>query len=202
MHAFKQLENLITDLPGIGPRQAKRIIYYLLGREPKYSFDLSEYIKNVRLEMRLCQETFSFFYPEEPNQKVSNIALDKTREHDRVLVVETDNDLHNIERLNIWRGTYFVLGGTIPVHSKEYEKYIRYHDLQRILSDKAAHNGLSEIILGTSTHPAGENTARVIADIASQIDITVSKLGRGLSTGTTLEYIDSKTFESALERRE
>ena len=206
--ANKELENMLLDLPGIGPRQAQRIVYSLLMKSPSFARNLSELISQARHGMRLCQQTFMFFYTDDPSQNYSPIALDKKRNHNQILIVETDSDVRNIEKLDTWQGTYFVLGGSVKASQiNNSKKILRLDDLIRIIEAKLRDTETSiEIILGTSASVAGDTTAQLVTEAIKSITdqnqrINITQLGRGLSTGTALEYIDNETLKNALENR-
>ena len=198
----KELENYLSDLPGVGPRQAKRIIYSLLKKDSYFSNRLGDLIKNVRSNMRLCQETYHYFYSEDPNQRLSPIANDPNRDHSSIMVVENDSDMDNIEKSGLWRGTYFVLGGSIKPDTDPtmFNKRIRLQEFNNRLADNRP---INEIILATSATVAGDFTSEVLenAIIESRSDITISHLARGISTGVSLEYVDPNTIASALNNR-
>lgn len=201
----RELENYLADLPGIGPRQARRIVYKLLKKEARFSRRLGELILNVRANMRLCQETFHYFYSEVPGVNLSAIATDETRDHTKILVVENDTDLENIETADTWRGTYFVLGGSLlpNMDPNQFESMIRLADFRRIISTKYADHQLSEVIFGLGSTVAGDFTTEILTAVVKEIDpnITTSCLGRGLSTGASLEYVDRATLQQALDHR-
>jgi len=205
MQANRELEQYLSQLPGVGPRQAKRIIQALLRREPFFSRRLGELIQSVRQNMRVCEETFQYFYSEDQNETLSEIAKDPSRDHGKILVVESDSDLEAIEKTDLWRGTYFVLGGNLKPATNEssYDNFIRLNQLNNLVTNKYQNHTLSEVILGLSSSINGDFTADIVRETVAEISdsISISQLGRGLSTGTALEYIDKNTFESALEHR-
>ena len=205
MKANRELENHLSDLPGVGPRQAKRIVYALLKKDLRYSRRLGELITNVRQNMKLCQETFHFFYADDHSVNTCEIARDPDRDHGKVLVVETNSDLENIEKNHLWDGTYFVLGGVLKPGAQlhDFERFIRLADFKRIINNKYQDKKLYEVIMALSSTVAGDYTTEKLTEIVNSIspEIPVKILGRGLSTGTSLEYIDPTTFNYALENR-
>ena len=114
-------------------------------------------------------------------------------------------DLENVERTDTYNGYYFVLGGLIPILDKEPEQRIRGKKLLETIEEHRA-KGLQEIILALSANPEGDYTAqfvkKLIFPICANFEIKVSTLGRGLSTGTELEYSDADTLKNALKHRE
>lgn len=204
MNPLEKLTEQFRQFPGIGPRQARRFVYFLLRSDTKYANDLIQLIRDVREHVRLCEESYCYFYSENPDEKLSPIARNANRNTELLMVVEKDSDLESIERSGTYNGRYFVLGGTVPILEKEPSKRIRSKKLIALVSKKAR-EGLKEIILATSANPDGENTAEYVSDILepliSEHKIKLSLLGRGLSTGTELEYSDNETIKNALENR-
>jgi len=198
MNSIEKLAELFEKFPGVGKRQAKRFVYFLLRKNSGYARDLSEAILNLKKNIRLCEESFQFFYSER-GDTLSPIARDENRDNSKLMIVEKDSDLENIERMSVYDGKYFVLGGSIPVLSKEPTQYIRENELLKIIEKKK--DGLKEIILALSLNPQGENTLEYLQNSLEKFGIKISVLGRGLSTGTELEYSDKDTFLSAFDNR-
>lgn len=198
MNSIEKLAELFEKFPGVGKRQAKRFVYFLLRKNSGYARDLSEAILNLKKNIRLCEESFQFFYSER-GDTLSPIARDENRDNSKLMIVEKDSDLENIERMSVYDGKYFVLGGSIPVLSKEPTQYIRESELLKIIEKKK--DGLKEIILALSLNPQGENTLEYLQNSLEKFGIKISVLGRGLSTGTELEYSDKDTFLSAFDNR-
>jgi len=121
------------------------------------------------------------------------------------MLVSHDVDFENIEKTHFYNGYYFILGGTVPILEKIPEKRIRQKDLLAVL-EKKAKDGLSEIIIALNYNPEGENTLNYLSEIlkpfADKNNVKISTLGRGLSTGTELEYSDSDTIKNALKNRQ
>lgn len=120
------------------------------------------------------------------------------------MVVEKDTDFESVRRSGSYTGRYFILGGTIPVLEKNPASKIRIRELIARV-ESGASEGLSEIILALSANPEGDFTrdyvARTLEPIAQKLGIIITTLGRGLSTGTELEYSDSDTLKHALKNR-
>lgn len=197
-NSIEKLAELFEKFPGVGKRQAKRFVYFLLRKNSVYGKELSEAILNLKKNIRLCEESFQFFYSES-GQTLSPIARDENRDNSKLMIVEKDSDLENIEKMSVYNGKYFVLGGSIPVLSKEPTQYIRETELLKIIEKKK--DNLNEIILALSVNPQGENTLEYLQKILEKFNIKISVLGRGLSTGTELEYSDKDTFLSAFDNR-
>jgi recombination protein RecR len=198
MNSIEKLAELFEKFPGVGKRQAKRFVYFLLRKNSLYTKDLSEAMLSLKKNIRLCEESFQFFYSER-GDTLSPIARDEHRDNSKLMVVEKDSDLENIERMGVYNGKYFVLGGSIPVLSKEPTQYIRETELLKLIEKKK--DIIQEIILALSVNPQGENTLEYLQKHLEQFGIKISILGRGLSTGTELEYSDKDTFLSAFDNR-
>lgn len=204
MNSIEKLAEIFEKFPGVGKRQAKRFVYYLLRKNQNFARDLSTAVSRLKDNIHICQESFQYFYSDDPSVKLSPIARDPNRDRSLLLVVEKDSDLENLESMHFYRGLYFVLGGSIPVLSKDPENFIRLTELQNIIEKKIAAGELKEIILGLSVNPQGEYTLEYLKERLADFEkqgITISLLGRGLSTGTELEYSDKETFESAFSNR-
>jgi len=105
-----------------------------------------------------------------------------------------------MERSGVYDGLYFVLGGSVPVLEKDYRAFIRLNELQKLVKER---QGIEEIILAHNQTPEGEHTAFILKEMLDSMDngFKVSHLGRGLSTGTELEYSDNETLRNALKNR-
>jgi recombination protein RecR len=114
------------------------------------------------------------------------------------MIVSRDVDLQSMERSGVYDGLYFVLGGSVPVLEKNHQSFIRLNELQKLLSDRT---GIKEIILAHNQTPEGEHTAVILEEVIDPSVFKISHLGRGLSTGTELEYSDNETLRNALKYR-
>jgi recombination protein RecR len=205
MDSIHSLIQYFAELPGVGPRQAKRFVYFLLSRNARYLDEMCRLIQELKNTIRTCGECFRFFPNDVRGELICNICKNKNREMASLMVVCRDVDFETIEKNHIFNGKYFILGGTVPVLEKMPEKKIRISELLTIVEKRAESNGLKEIIFAMSVNPEGENTLdflkQSLAPLAQKHNITMSALGRGLSTGTELEYSDSDTIKNALKNR-
>jgi recombination protein RecR len=203
MDNTQKLIELFKEFPGIGPRQAKRFVYFLLNKNPAYANDLAKLMTEVRATVHSCDTCYRFF----PNttHTTCSVCRDDTRDKKLLMLVSHDVDFENIEKTHFYNGYYFILGGTVPILEKSPEKRIRQSDLIEIIGKKVK-EGLSEIIMALNYNPEGENTlsylTQILKPITDKNNIKISTLGRGLSTGTELEYSDSDTIKNALKNRQ
>ena len=216
MDSLHHLEELFAHFPGIGPRQARRFVYYLLGKSPASIAEFIKLIEEVRKATSECPQCHRLFVGNDSNRKsavsICSICTDPSRDTSTLMIVARDSDFESIEKSGTYKGLYFILGGTVPILDKEPEKRIRLRALlERVEKDGAvsAKKSLTEIILSLNTTPDGEHTANIvreaIAKVSKNVDgfatLKVSILGRGLSTGAELEYADSETIRNALNNR-
>ncbi len=197
---IKQFERF----PGIGARQAKRFAFHILTLPPEDVEELSRLINTLPLSVTECSRCHRFFSAHSPSQTLCNVCDDPNRDHTKLMVVERDSDIQALERAGAYDGLYFVLGGTVPLLQNPDTGKLRGSALKATVSN-SLEAGLSEIILAFSVNPDGENTARfvesILKDVLAATPIKVSQLGRGLSTGSELEYADPETLKSALRSR-
>ena len=146
----------------------------------------------------------SFFRQTARKEELCDICLDPNTDTTSILLVEKDMDLENIRKANTYHGLYFVLGGLLPILEENPSKKIRIKELLGIITERLK-TGFKEIIIAVSANPEGENTTayilKTLEPISKKEGFKVSVLGRGISTGTELEYSDSDTIESALKNR-
>lgn len=203
MSDLDKLITLFESFPGIGARQARRFAFHVLTMNDADNADLSRLIASIKNSVFECESChrFSTTYNKE---KLCSICTSPNRDHSRLLVVERDSDVQAIERAGVYDGLYFVLGGTVPLlNSKDTEK-LRAGALKATVNTRLEDN-LEEVILGFSVNPDGENTVRFVESILEPIlnekNKKISHLGRGLSTGSELEYADAETIKNALKNR-
>jgi len=193
---IEDLSRAFERFPGIGPRQARRFVYHLLALPLGERVRIADLVSKLAENVRQCPECMRYANGAGP---VCNYCADASRDDGLLLVVEKDQDLLAVERAGTYRGRYFVLGGVLTLSGKGA---IREKELLRAI-DKRLVKGLKEIILALSATSEGENTSDHLRDALlpyrSKAKITV--LGRGLSTGTELEYSDAETLSGALSNR-
>ncbi|OHA91736.1 MAG: recombination protein RecR [Candidatus Zambryskibacteria bacterium RIFCSPHIGHO2_01_FULL_46_30] len=200
MNSIEKLSEIFARFPGIGPRQAKRFVYFLLSRNGDYPSELTRAIQSLKKEIIQCGECMRFFvYPEHGRgARVCSICADEARDNSMLMIVPRDIDLEAVERSGSYNGHYFILGGVVPILEKEPEKRIRIKELEsRIKKDK----NIKEIILAMNANLDGENTAEFIKQKYQGLPLIFSTLGRGLSTGAELEYADPETLKNAFLHR-
>lgn len=198
---IKQFERF----PGIGARQAKRFAFHILTLPPEEVEELSRLISTLPLSVTECTRCHRFFSAHSPSHVLCNICDDGNRDQSKLMVVERDSDVTALERAGVYDGLYFVLGGTVPLLQNPDTGKLRGSTLKATVTSSLV-DGLLEIILAFSVNPDGENTARfvesILKDVLAGTEVKISQLGRGLSTGSELEYADPETIKSALRSRQ
>ena len=197
MDHIDELARALAKLPGIGPRQGKRFVYYLLAAPAAERTKLAELIEALGANVRQCPECLRFYNG--TSALICNYCSDGKRDETELMLVEKDQDLAAVERAGTYRGRYFVLGGVLTLSGKGA---IREKELVRAI-EKRLQNGLTEVVLALSATSEGEHTAdRVRQLLAPYRDhLKVSQLGRGLATGSELEYAEAETLRAALTNR-
>ncbi len=202
MNNLDKLISLFEQFPGVGARQAKRFAFHILTMNESDSGELSRLIAELRGSVVECASCHRFFVTQTGN--TCNICTSANRDHGRLLVVERDSDVQAIERAGAYDGLYFVLGGTVPLLNTGENNKLRAGALKATVETRLP-SGLFEVILGFSINPDGENTARFVESILrpllEETNIKITYLGRGLSTGSELEYADTETIKNALRNR-
>lgn len=200
MNNLDKLISLFELFPGVGARQAKRFAFHILTMSDVDSTELATLITGLKGSVTECASCHRFFATQTGN--ICSICSSVNRDHSRLLVVERDSDVQAIERAGVYDGLYFVIGGTVPLLNSADNK-LRAGALKATVETRLS-QGLCEIILGFSVNPDGENTARFIASMLNPIlmsNVSLTYLGRGLSTGSELEYADPETIKNALHNR-
>lgn len=220
MSPIDRLTEYFREFPGIGPRQARRFAYHLLTRNTSTLEDISRLIIDIKKNVRVCTSCFRFFSTQNnsltntPVNDVRNtsntgaatlcpICSDPGRDHTQLMIVSRDADFESIEKSHAYQGLYFILGGTVPILEKSPETRIRSRELEARISSDA---NIKEIIISQSATSEGEHTADYIRSLIKNTTtadrpLAISVLGRGLSTGSELEYADADTIKNALTNR-
>lgn len=203
MTPLDKLIGHFEKFPGIGGRQAKRFAFHLLRLDGAQVAELAALIAALPSTMSECESCCRYFARNQGQNALCSICAGANRDRTQLLVVEQDSDINPVERSG-YEGLYFVLGGTVPLLNQEESRKIRGPRLRKVVESRVS-EGLREIILGFAINPDGENTARYVESLVSPVitgtNITITHLGRGLSTGSELEYADPETIKSALKNR-
>ena len=186
------LVRLISKLPGLGLRSARRIVLHLLNNKEKEMLVLSDEIKDVAERVKFCVICGNMDTSED-----CYICKDEKRDVSTICVVENVGDLWAIERSGVFSGKYHVLGGVLSALDNIGPDDLKIGQLvQRAKSEK-----IKEVILANSATVDGQTTAHYIADQLSSTDIILSRLAQGLPMGGELDFLDDGTITQALRAR-
>ena len=206
MNSIDKLTEIFKEFPGIGERQAKRFAYFLASRTGGYNENLASLISDLKKEVVQCEECFRYFHlhPGLEKKGACEICLDKNTDASLLMIVEKDSDLESVKKSGAYQGKYFILGGLVPIVEKTTKSRVRIEELKGKIKKEG--KKLKEIILAFSLSPQGDHTDLYVrSQLKSLIEpfgIKISSLGRGLSTGTELEYSDNDTLRNALKNRQ
>ncbi len=190
--SIEKLIKIFCRFPAIGPRTATRFAFYCLNSSPQEIDEFIAALKEVKEKVNLCK---SCFRSVESGPDTCAICSNPKRNKDMLCVVEKETDLISIEKTGEYNGLYFILGGTVSPLRREDLKQIRAEELKRRVE------GVKEVIIATNQNTEGEATAIFITRILNSLGIKTTRLGRGLSTGSELEYADEETLSFALRGR-
>ncbi len=189
------LQDLVDELgrlPGIGPKSAQRIAFYLLGADAVDVKRLADAITTVKERVRFCATCGNV-----AESETCRICADERRDRSLLCVVEEPKDVAAIERTREYRGRYHVLGGAIDPMNGVGPDDLRIRELMSRLSD----DEITEVIIATDPNIEGEATATYLSRMLGGVGVAVSRLASGLPVGGDLEYADEVTLGRALEGR-
>nr|WP_092562105.1 recombination mediator RecR [Bowdeniella nasicola] len=190
--ALQDLIDELGQLPGIGPKSAQRIAFYLLAADKDRVDALASAIQIVKDKVHFCEVCGNVAEAE-----LCRICADPRRSDDIICVVEEPKDVAAIERTREFRGRYHVLGGAIDPINGVGPGDLRIQDLMTRLTT----SDVSEVIIATDPNIEGEATAAYLARMLRGLEVPVSRLASGLPVGGDLEYADEVTLGRAFEGR-
>jgi recombination protein RecR len=183
----------LNKLPGIGPKSAQRIAYYLLRSDEMQNQALAEAVLEVKKKTKLCTICLNVSETE-----ICSICSSEPRDRTKICIVEQPQDILALEHTRKYNGLYHVLHGALAPSDGIRPEDLRINELLERLKSGT----IIEIILATNTNLEGEQTALYLHHMVSPLGIKVTRLARGLPFGTELEYADDVTLSRALEGRQ
>ena len=189
---IQDLIDELARLPGIGPKSAQRLAFFMVKAPAQDAHRLAEAIVAAKERVRFCRECFSV-----SEGDLCRICRDPGRDATVICVVEESKDQAAVEKAGVIKGRYHVLGGAIsPLEG------IGPDDLRvRELLDRVQRDGVQEVILATNPNLEGNATAMYVAALLKPAGVRVTRLASGLPVGGDLEYADEVTLGQALEGR-
>lgn len=168
----------------------------LLEKDESELRELGQAIVNLKREIRFCKECFNI-----TEGSPCHICSDAKRDQTKLLVIEKVTDLDSIEKTGLYKGLYHVLGGAINPLDGVTPETLRFKELEKRIDNLASNKEL-ELIIATNPNTSGETTALYIKDfLKNKKGVVLTRLGRGLASGSNLEYADEITLRNALEYR-
>jgi recombination protein RecR len=189
---IERLLGELEKLPGIGPKSAERIAHFLLSGDRRHAVSLAEALRAVAEKVRPCRECFNL-----TDRDLCPVCSDPRRDAAVICVVETPRDVTSIERAGSFRGLYHVLGGRLaPLEGSGPERLTLGSLVERV-----RRGGVREVILATSPTLEGDGTALLASNLLAGTGVAVSRLARGLPSGTSLELANAQMLADALDGR-
>src|SRR3989338_3936336 len=137
MDALDKLTEVFKEFPGIGERQARRFVYFLMFRNGEYANNLSKLILELKKEVAQCKECYKFFLTNKTKKDICEICSSPNTDQSLLMVVEKDSDLESMQKSRVYHGAYFILGGLVPIVEKNTKRKIRIEELkERIKKEK------------------------------------------------------------------
>lgn len=197
MHYIKSLEDLIKHfrkLPGIGPKSAKRIAFFLLQQPMQDVAKFSKALVEMKEKVKFCKVCFNL-----SEDNLCDICKDETRDRKKICVVEKASDVMIIEASGVYEGLYQILGGLLsPIENIGPDEIKIPKLLERVKNEN-----IEEIIVAINPTIEGESTAMYIKKILKPYEVKVTRLASGLPVGGDIEYADEITIGRAIsDRRE
>jgi len=190
------LNRLIEEfgkLPGVGPKTAERLAFYVLNAEPAEAMALAKAISDVKTRIKRCQICFNL-----SEEQICKICSDTHRDKTTICIVEQPKDVVILEKTGLCKWVYHVLGGHIaPLEGIEAGDLAIEQLVGRIRK-----GGVKEVIMATNPNIAGDGTALYISSLLRPLGVKITRLARGLPTGSTIEYASGKMLTDAIIGRQ
>ncbi|MEK7599363.1 MAG: recombination mediator RecR [Patescibacteria group bacterium] len=196
---IEKIIRIFSRFPGIGQRQAARFAYFLVNAEKSTLKNLKNLLEELE-SVKHCLICFKIHALK--NKDICPICSDGARDKNRIAVVEKELDLEAIEKSGVYNGSYHILGGLLSALDAGNRDRLR---LRELLDRIKKNSGIKEIILALSATAEGEFSARYIEKILEPFkkerNLSVTRLGRGLASGTEVEYLNAETIKHAWDSR-
>ncbi len=191
----ESLIDLVEDLrtlPGVGRKTATRYAYWLVSQDQTYLTDLGRKIHRIKQAIKICRVCGN-----KTEQEVCAICQNEERSNGQICVVEQAEDILQLEKAEVYQGRYHVLGGLVDPLKKVSLQELSIDTLE----SRIEREQVQELILAINPTIQGDATNESLQRYFQESQVSVTKLGRGISMGSTLEYLDSTTLKEALVSR-
>ena len=189
---INNLIKLMSKIPGLGPRSARRSVLSLIKNPNNLMLPLAKHLVEAAKNIKKCKICGNL-----DTEVICRICSDEKRDRNVVCVVEDVSDLWALERTSSFKGLYHVLGGVLSAIDGVNPEDLNIKNLIHNIKS----NNIKEVILATSSTVAGQTTSFYISDMLNGLDITVSRLAQGIPIGGELDYLDEGTIGAALNSR-
>lgn len=190
--SVEQLQLSLQRLPGVGPKSAQRMAFFLLERDREGAFSIAEAIKSALAKVNHCARCNNF-----AETQLCSICASPSRDSKILCIAETPADVEAIEQASAYKGMYFVLMGHLSPLDGIGPEQLGIVQMQELVSA----GSIDEVILATNLTVEGEATADYVADLLSKLPVSVTRLARGVPVGGELEYMDPGTLNQAFSDR-
>jgi recombination protein RecR len=192
LDAIARLTHELGKLPGIGPKTAERLTHHLLATDRGEVFALSDALRAIKEQVQTCRQCFNLTEGE-----LCSICRDPKRDASVICVVEQAKDLTVLERVGTFRGHFHVLGGRLAPLENVGPDQLTIDALVR----RVRKGGIHEIIMATNPTLEGDGTALFISNVLADTGVPITRLARGLPSGSVLEFANTQMLADALEGR-
>lgn len=195
MQAAPSIQKLLDELerlPGVGPKSAQRIAYYILNSPTDIAMELSRAIEDVKSTVSFCSVCYNYSQGD-----VCEICASDKRDHTMICVVSEPRDIPPIERTGVFEGVYHVLGGELSPMQGIGPEDLHIKELMSRLTDA----NIAEVVIATNPNIEGETTAAYLARLIAPLGTKVTRPASGLPVGGDLEFADEVTLGRAIEER-
>lgn len=191
---LKELISIVSKLPGLGPRSARRIVLHLLtDKEKVVASNLNQVLQKCLDEVKQCSQCGNLSV-----QEICHICADEARDHSVICLVENVSDIWAMERNKIYKGGYHVLGGCLSAMKGVTPEKLSLNTLKA----RALSANVEEIIIALSSTLEGQTTGFYVADFLKDSNVKITRLAHGIPIGAELEYMDEGTIMHALKMRQ
>lgn len=196
--ALEKLVHELSRLPGVGPKTAQRLAYYVLKSKDSYPAQLTEALLRVQAEVHSCTECFSY-----TDRDVCKYCSDVHRNNEILCLVEEPSDISRIESSGAFRGRYHVLHGVISPLDGISARDLKVAELVQKIDDGIAgtKSVIKEIIFAFDADLEGDTTALYLTKILQGKGLKISRIAHGIPMGSDIDFIDDRTMGRALENR-
>ena len=180
-------------LPGVGPKTAERLAFYILKTQPAEAMALADAIKDVKTKIKRCQICYNY-----SEKRICEICSDANRDKEIICVVEQPKDVIALEKTGACKWVYHVLGGHIaPLNGIEPDDLTIGKLVERVRS-----GNVKEVVMATNPNITGDGTALYISSLIKSTSVKITRLARGIPTGSTIEYASGKMLTDAINGRQ